>query len=139
MKILRYDSFPSYAKEIREAVFIKEQGFESEFDEIDNMAVHFVLFDEDESPIGTCRVFWNNEMSAYTLGRLAVIKEYRGRNIGSLIVKEVEKYVRKTGGKCIVLHAQCQVRTFYNKLGYKEFGDIEEEQGCPHIWRGKLV
>lgn len=139
MKILRYDSFPNYAKEIREAVFIEEQGFESEFDEIDNTAVHFVLFDEDESPIATCRVFWNNQMSAYTLGRLAVIKEYRGRNIGSLIVKEVEKYVREIGGKCIVLHAQCQVRTFYNKLGYKEFGDIEDEQGCPHIWMGKLV
>ena len=139
MKILRYDSFPNYAKEIREAVFIEEQGFESEFDEIDNTAVHFVLFDEDESPIATCRVFWNNQMNAYTLGRLAVMKECRGKNIGSLLVKEVEKYVRETGGKCIVLHAQCQVRTFYNKLGYKEFGDIEDEQGCPHIWMGKLV
>ena len=67
MKILRYDSFPSYAKEIRETVFIQEQGFQSEFDEIDNTAVHFVLFDEDEIPIATCRVFWNEKMDSYTL------------------------------------------------------------------------
>jgi len=139
MKILRYDSFPNYAKEIREAVFIEEQGFESEFDEIDNTAVHFVSFDEDESPIATCRVFLNNQMNAYILGRLAVIKEYRGRNIRSLIVKEVEKYVRETGGKDIVLHAQCHVTTFYKKLGFTEFGDIENEQGCPHIWMRKSV
>ena len=31
------------------------------------------------------------------------------------------------------------LRDMYNKLGYKEFGDIEDEQGCPHIWMGKLV
>lgn len=139
MKILRYDSFPSYAREIRETVFIQEQGFQSEFDEIDNTAVHFVLFDENEIPIATCRVFWNEKMDAYTLGRLAVMKECRGRNIGSLIVKEVEKYVRETGGKDIVLHAQCQVTDFYNKLGFTEFGDIEDEQGCPHIWMKKSV
>lgn len=139
MKILRYDSFPSYAKEIRETVFIHEQGFQSEFDEIDNMAVHFALFDEDEIPIATCRVFWNEKMDAYTLGRLAVMKECRGRNFGSLIVKEVEKYVRETGEKDIVLHVQCQVTDFYNKLGFKEFGDIEDEQGCPYIWMKKSV
>lgn len=96
MKILRYDSFPNYAKEIREAVFIEEQGFESEFDEIDNTAVHFVLFDEDESPIATCRVFWNNQMNAYTLGRLAVIKECRGKNIGSLIVTPLYNFINDT-------------------------------------------
>ena len=39
-------------------------------------------------------------MNAYVLGRLAVIKEYRGKNLGSVIVKEAEQYIKKIGGIC---------------------------------------
>ena len=45
MKILVYHDFPACAKEIREKVFIEEQGFQSEFDEIDGRAAHLVAFD----------------------------------------------------------------------------------------------
>ncbi|MCM1468050.1 MAG: GNAT family N-acetyltransferase [Alistipes sp.] len=139
MKILVYDYFPDYAKEIRREVFTNEQGFQNEFDETDNTAAHFVLFEEKEEPIATCRVFWNEEMEAYTLGRLAVIKKYRGRNMGSVMVKEAEKYVREKGGKKLILHAQCRAADFYKKLGFEEFGDVGDEEGCPHIWMKKSV
>lgn len=139
MKISVYESFPEYAKEIRKAVFIEEQGFQNEFDEIDNEAAHVVLFDEEEVPVATCRVFWNTMMNSYTLGRLAVIKKYRGKNIGSVMVNEVEKYVQKKGGKNIILHAQCRVVKFYKKLGFTEFGDVENDEGCPHVWMRKSI
>ncbi|MDE6219493.1 MAG: GNAT family N-acetyltransferase [Lachnospiraceae bacterium] len=139
MRISVYESFPSCAKEIREAVFRAEQGFQNEFDETDPTATHFVLFNEEELPIATCRVFWNETMNTYTLGRLAVIKKYRGKNIGSAIVREAENYVRENGGKSIALHSQCQAAGFYQKLGYKEFGTVENEEGCPHIWMRKLL
>lgn len=84
MKALVYDTFPEEAKEIREEIFIREQGFQNELDEIDNEAVHIVLYDDNKCPIATCRIFWNTLMNAYTLGRLAVVKEYRGKNIGSI-------------------------------------------------------
>lgn len=38
MFIKLYDEIPEEAKTIREAVFIKEQGFKDEFDEIDDIA-----------------------------------------------------------------------------------------------------
>ncbi|MDE6055580.1 MAG: GNAT family N-acetyltransferase, partial [Lachnospiraceae bacterium] len=98
-----------------------------------------VLFNEDELPVATCRVFWNKTMNTYTLGRLAVIKKCRGKNIGSAIVREAEKCVQEKGGKSIVLHSQCQAAGFYKKLGYEEFGDIENEEGCPHIWMRKSL
>lgn len=139
MKVLVYDNFPVCAKEIREAVFREEQGFQNEFDEIDHTATHIVLFNEDELPVATCRVFWNKTMNTYTLGRLAVIKKCRGKNIGSAIVREAEKCVQEKGGKSIVLHSQCQAAGFYKKLGYEEFGDIENEEGCPHIWMRKSL
>ena len=139
MKMSVYENIPNEARSIREAVFIDEQGFQSEFDEIDKEAIHIVLYDEDDVPVATCRVFWNEEMNAYTLGRLAVIKKCRGKNIGSAVVKEAERYVQKMGGKDIVLHSQCKAADFYRKLGFIEFGDIEDEQGCPHIWMKKSV
>lgn len=54
MFIKLYDEIPKEAKTIREAVFIKEQGFKEEFDEIDDVAKHVLLFDGD-IPVGTCR------------------------------------------------------------------------------------
>lgn len=137
MKIAVYENFPNNAKEIRKAVFMEEQGFQNEFDEIDQKVVHFVLFDGDNVPAATCRVFWNAEMNTYTLGRLAVIKEYRGKNLGSLMIREVERYVEEKGGKDIVLHAQCRAADFYKKMGFAEYGAIENDEGCPHVWMKK--
>ena len=39
-----YRQLPDEAKRIREQVFIKEQGFENEFDQTDEQAVHIVVF-----------------------------------------------------------------------------------------------
>lgn len=41
---------------IRIKVFMEEQGFKNEFDDIDNRAIHIVLYKEGK-PVGTCRVF----------------------------------------------------------------------------------
>lgn len=67
-----YTALPQEAKDIRIEVFMKEQGFENEFDDIDNISFHIVVFDE-EKPIGTCRFFKENDH--YTIGRVAVLKE----------------------------------------------------------------
>ncbi len=139
MEVSVYEKFPDCAKEIREAVFVKEQGFQHEFDSIDDTAVHLVMFDEDGKPAATCRVFWDEEMGSYAIGRLAVVKKYRGRNIGADMVREAERYVKRKGGKDIILHAQCRAKGFYKKMGFAEFGDIENDEGCPHIWMKKVI
>lgn len=140
MKTTIYEkNLPECAKTIRQVVFEEEQGFVDEFDETDEIATHFVMFDEDERPVATCRIFWDEERNTYILGRLAVIKEYRHQNIGSLIMQEAEKYVHNIGGKSIALHAQCQASGFYGKNGYVEFGNIDDEQGCPHVWMKKTL
>lgn len=137
METVIYEGIPNQAKEVRQKVFVNEQGFYNEFDDIDETATHIVMFDEDKTPVATCRIFWDTVMNTHILGRLAVIKEYRGRTIGSVIVREAEKYIQKNGGKSIVLHAQCRLTAFYQKLGFAEFGDIGDDEGCPHIWMKK--
>ena len=49
-----YHSLPEEARKIREEVFVREQGFQEEFDEIDGYAVHLVLFC-DGTPAAVCR------------------------------------------------------------------------------------
>ena len=136
MKTEIYNSLPSFAKIIREEVFIKEQGFESEYDEIDNVATHIVLFDND-LPIATCRVFESDTPGVYVLGRLAVKKEYRSKGIGTFVIGQAEKCVLSVGGNTLTLHSQLQAKDFYIKCGYSQYGQIEYEQSCPHIWMKK--
>lgn len=138
MNITVYHTLPEAAKEIRRRVFMEEQGFQNEFDETDNISTHLVLFDGD-LPVGTCRVYFDKEMNAYILGRLAVIKEYRKRQLGSVLVSEAEKYARAQGGRELALHAQCRASGFYKKCGFEEFGEVGDDEGCPHIWMKKRL
>lgn len=135
MQFKTYYFLPQEAVYIRTAVFIQEQGFQNEFDEIDNEAVHIVAYSDENEPIAVCRVYEAED--TFIFGRLAVIKEFRGRNIGSLMITEAEKIVSAKGGNSIMLHAQCRVKDFYNKFGYSAVGTEDEDEGCPHIWMKK--
>lgn len=137
MKCEIYKKLPDEAHNIRIKVFIEEQGFENEFDSIDAEAVHFLMRDDNGIPVATCRVFWENKMESHVLGRLAVLKEYRGGGVGSQVVREALDYVKESGGKRLMLHSQCSAVSFYEKLGFSSFGDVEYEQDCPHIWMKK--
>jgi predicted GNAT family N-acyltransferase len=139
MRIQKVEGITDSAKSIREEVFVKEQGFVDEFDETDQKATHIILYNEKDRPIATCRVFTENDPNAYILGRLAVVKDYRGEGLGSYVVEQAEKCVCEKGGKSISLHAQYRAKEFYQKLGYQEYGPIENEQGCPHIWMKKRM
>ena len=50
------------AKAIRQSVFVEEQGFEYEFDDIDETALHLVLYDENDNPCATGRLFFDGCM-----------------------------------------------------------------------------
>lgn len=139
MKAEVLNFLPDEAHDIRIKVFIEEQGFENEFDEIDSEATHILVKTDNGIPVATCRVFWNDEINSYVLGRLAVLKEYRGRGIGSEVVKKALDYVKNSGGEELMLHSQCSATEFYEKLGFISFGEVEYEEECPHIWMKKII
>ena len=82
MKTRIHSTLPQEARRIREEVFVREQGFENEFDETDQSASHLILYD-GEMPVAVCRFFPGDQPGDYMVGRIAVIKECRGRNLGS--------------------------------------------------------
>ncbi len=138
MEIRKYESLPRQAVPIRTAVFMEEQGFQNEFDDTDERAVHFVIFDDNE-PIGTCRVFASDIPGVYILGRLAVVKEYRGHGVGVALVERAIEHVREMGGMEIQLHSQLRMTGFYAKLGFIETSIIDDDEGCPHVWMTKGI
>lgn len=131
-----YITLPQEAKQIRIEVFMKEQGFQNEFDSIDQIAHHIVAF-QDKTPIGTCRFF--KEKDHYTIGRVAVLKAYRKLHIGKLLLDAAEVDIKKLNGQTIVVHAQCRVAPFYEKQGYTQFGKIDDDEGVPHMWMKKKI
>ena len=137
-EIKTYHALPPEAKEIREEVFMKEQGFVNEFDDIDSIATHLVLFWEGQ-PAGVCRFFPIKEPGVWDFGRLAVRKAYRDKHLGSLLVQEAERQIRDQGGAKLALMAQIRVQKFYEKNGYTPFGEPCDDEGCPHIWMEKVL
>lgn len=134
MKILKYDYLPKEALMVRMTVFVDEQGFVDEVDEIDNIATHLVAFDDGEA-IATCRLFLKE--NSYVLGRFAVLKPFRKKGVGRCLLSAAENAIIKIGGKELRLHSQLRAAEFYEKSGYERFGEIELEENCPHIWMKK--
>ena len=136
MYIKIFNGLPDEAKNIRETVFVKEQGFTDEYDKKDDLAKHFVMFDGGRA-VATCRVFETENPGIYMFGRMAVLKELRGKNLGRKMMDAVKEYVAGQGGKGIILHAQLHAKGFYEKNGFSAYGEIVCEQDCPHIWMKK--
>lgn len=127
------------AAQLRQEVFIEEQGFQNEFDDIDHTAWH-VLISDHGIPCGTGRVFETPAGSGcYHLGRIAVKKTYRKQHIGSLVLKKLEEKAVKLGARELQLSAQVQARGFYEKNGYQAYGSIYPDEHVPHIAMKKIV
>lgn len=123
---------------IRKKVFVEEQGFKNEFDDIDEYATHLLL-KIDDKPVATLRFFYSKEHDCHVIGRVAVVKEHRGEHLGSYIMNEAEKELRKMNVSKVGLSAQVQAKVFYEKMGYEEKGEVYLDEGCPHIWMEKQL
>ena len=63
------------------------------------------------------------------LMEVAVDSKYQREGVGREMVKYAEKRAREAGYSRIVMHAMLSVVHFYEKLGYRQEGDIFEENG----------
>lgn len=124
------DKLPD-AKAVRHSVFVEEQGFSDEFDDIDSFAHHLVLYCGD-APMATGRVFHKTDKQC-AIGRVAVLRPYRGEGFGRIIMENLENQARVLGAESVYLSAQLQAQGFYESMGYVAQGEIYMDQHCPHI------
>ena len=120
------------AHTIRREVFINEQGISEaeEYDGTDAACVHLVAY-ENDCPIATGRIMILNQ--DYVIGRVAVLKAHRGRQLGVGIMQALINACCEMGGERQILHAQLSARGFYEKLGFTPYGEEFDEAGIPHI------
>lgn len=131
-----FNKLPQEAKMIREKVFVEEQGFEKEFDELDDRCWHMVIYDY-QTPIGCARMY--DEDGEMVFGRIAVIQEKRGRHLGSYILHELEKKAKELGYQQATLSAQVRAKAFYEKNGYEAYGEEYLDEYCPHVHMKKKL
>jgi len=108
---------------IRQKVFIEEQNVTSqlEWDGMDEEAIHFLAF-KNEKAIGCARAFViENYMQ---LGRMAVLKEYRGEGVGTALIEKAITTAKLNQLSAIYISAQCHAIDFYKKFGFEITSDI---------------
>ncbi|AKB25337.1 GNAT family acetyltransferase YjcF [Methanosarcina sp. MTP4] len=117
---------------VRQEVFMKEQNVpeEEEMDAADAVSWHVVVY-ENSKPVATGRIFKDCEV--WLIGRIAVLKEYRGKQVGKLVVEKLlERAVELQAGE-VHVHAQTYAAGFYEKLGFVAYGETFMESDIEHI------
>ena len=147
---------------VRRAVFVEEQRI-SEDEEIDHYdgdpatvtdAVH-VLGRLDGRPVATARLLLDmagegssgdagipgrsSEDAGYPgryphIGRVAVLKEQRGRYWGVGVMEALHEEARRRGYAGVTLGAQEYAVGFYARLGYVARGELFLDAGIEHRW-----
>jgi len=115
---------------IRETVFILEQHvpIELEWDGLDVDCLHVLAASSAGESIGTARLLPDGH-----IGRMAVLKEWRGRGVGSALLQLLLAETRKCQVRQAVLNAQTSAAGFYAKFGFQTVGEEFMDAGIPHV------
>jgi predicted GNAT family N-acyltransferase len=128
IELMSWEKARENAAPIRFTVFVEEQRVprEIELDEHDATSIHVVAF-EDGKPVATGRLLPDGH-----IGRMAVLKDWRRRGVGALMLKALVDRARARGDTEVVLAAQVRAVPFYRAHGFVAEGDIYIEAGIPH-------
>ena len=129
LELMSWEQARAHASPIRFTVFVEEQGVprEIELDEHDAVSVHALVF-EDGKPVATGRLLPDGH-----IGRMAVLKGYRNRGIGGLLLTRLIERARERGDREIVLSAQIHAAPFYKAHGFVPHGGEYVEAGIRHL------
>lgn len=66
-------------------------------------------------------------------GRIAILKDYRKRGLGELVVKALENLARQVHCTEPVIHGDFTAAPFYEKLGYRRDLKVYLEDGIQYV------
>jgi predicted GNAT family N-acyltransferase len=115
---------------VRRSVFIEEQAIpeSEEWDDVDPVARHVLALTRNRDAVGTGRLEPTGK-----IGRVAVLPQYRGSGVGSLIMGHLVNQATESGFTSVYLHAQAAAAGFYERLGFRAVGPVFDEVGIPHV------
>ncbi len=123
---------------VRHAVFVREQQVpeELERDEYDTSgATHFLaLANGVATGTGRVRLLGEGADCKAKIQRVAVLREARGTGLGVALMNAMRRHIEAEKlATTITLGAQTRATGFYERLGYRPYGDIFDDAGIPHI------
>ena len=123
-----WEAAKAEAQRIRISVFVEEQHVpaELEMDDMDARSLHALAFDGNQA-VGTGRLLPDGH-----IGRMAVLKAWRGRGAGAALLERLIAAARERGDREALLSAQVHALGFYRRHGFVPYGEVYDEAGIPH-------
>jgi predicted GNAT family N-acyltransferase len=114
---------------IRRTVFVEEQRVPEalEWDGRDEHCQHVLAVARDGTPVGTGRLLPDGH-----IGRMAVLKAWRGRGVGGAMLAKLVAAARAAGHARAQLNAQTHALGFYARHGFVAEGPEFDDAGIPH-------
>jgi tRNA(adenine34) deaminase len=128
VKTATWQDDASTLKQIRFEVFVEEQNVpaEEEVDKWDAISIHAIAW-VDGVAAACGRLLPDGH-----IGRMAVRKSFRGKNIGAEVLLHLMARARQRGDRESVLSAQTHAIPFYEKFGFVAYGDEYLDCDIPH-------
>ena len=129
VKIVIWAEAEAMLRAVREPVFVLEQLVSPafEWDELDAKATHILAVSNQNQAIGCARIIGNK------VGRMAVLKEWRGLGVGKAILAMAIETCKKNGEKTIKLSAQTHAIDFYKKASFSVTSRQYQDLHIPHV------
>ena len=100
-----------------------------------NTLRHVLALTADGSAVGTGRLLPDGH-----IGRMAVLRPWRGRGVGAALLTELLRIAQAAGLEDLALNAQTHAIAFYARFGFEPEGETFLEAGIPHrAMRRRLV
>lgn len=99
-----------------------------EFDDHDCYGTRYIVLLDDGYPVATCR-FYELSKTIVMLGRVVVLPEYRGKQLGVRVIRDAEAWIEELGYAGVHIESRIEVQKFYEKLGYKLLSDTMVRSG----------
>lgn len=115
-------------RKIREKVFVCQWRIpvEYEFDQLDRLAFHVLVVDENDSAVATGRMTPNGE-----IGRIAVEPQYRGPEVYQTLFNALLKIAEQHGLQEITVHCELEGVEYYQQQGFRPVGSVFMDAGIP--------
>jgi predicted GNAT family N-acyltransferase len=95
-------------------------------DDNDAVSIHAVAW-RDGRAVGTGRLLPDGH-----IGRMAVLKNWRGKGVGRELLRALMRKARERGDREVVLSSQVHAMGFYANEGFKPEGPVYLEAGIDH-------
>lgn len=130
IQVVSWQTHAAQLTAVREQVFVQEQRVPValEWDGLDETAQHLLALSNTGEAVGCARLPGDG-----SIGRMAVLKPWRGLGIGSALLSKAVALYRQQNIQNITLSAQVHAIPFYEKAGFEVCSEPYLDANILHV------